>query len=63
MIPTDFDYFRPDDLQEAEAIYQELNDQKRNPVFYSGGSEIISMSRVGSIAPRGSNRFKSDSRV
>ncbi len=51
MIPTDFDYFRPDDLQEAEAIYQELNDQKRNPVFYSGGSEIISMSRVGSIAP------------
>jgi len=49
MIPFDFDYYRPETLHEAVHIYQEL--KSANPFYYSGGSEIISMSRLGSICP------------
>lgn len=49
MIPINFDYYRPDTLDEAVNIYHELSLDKKKPVYYGGGSEIISMSRVGSI--------------
>ena len=42
MIPNNFNYYKPDTLEES---------QNRNPVFYSGGSEIITMARASSIAP------------
>ena len=51
MIPADFDYYRPDTLKEAAAVYADLKRQGRVPLYYAGGSEIISMSRVGSITP------------
>lgn len=49
MIPYTFDYYRPDTIGEAFQIYQELDDAGKEPLYYSGGSEIISMARVNNI--------------
>lgn len=51
MIPVPFAYYRPDTLDEAAQIYSELTNQCKDPVFYGGGTEIITMARVGSICP------------
>ncbi|HEX2945585.1 MAG TPA: FAD binding domain-containing protein [Clostridia bacterium] len=49
MIPFNFDYYRPDTLEEATRAYRELDSRSLEPVYYSGGSEIISMARVHNI--------------
>lgn len=49
MIPFDFDYYKPDALQEAVDIYRLLDSQGKEPLYYSGGSEIISMARANNI--------------
>lgn len=49
MIPFEFDYYRPDTIGEAVEIYKYLDSQGRKPLYYSGGSEIISMARVHNI--------------
>lgn len=49
MIPFNFDYYRPDTIEEAVNIYKELASQGKEPLYYSGGSEIISMARVNNI--------------
>lgn len=49
MIPFNFDYYRPDTILEAVQIYKELESQGKEPLFYGGGSEIISMARVHNI--------------
>ncbi|HML37660.1 MAG TPA: FAD binding domain-containing protein [Bacillota bacterium] len=49
MIPYTFDYYRPGTIEEAVHIYQELDAAGKSPLYYSGGSEIISMARVNNI--------------
>lgn len=49
MIPFDFDYYRPDSVDEAVQIYKELDLLGKAPVYYGGGSEIISMARVSNL--------------
>ena len=51
MIPFDFIYCRPSTLTEAQEAYVQLQDQGMHPLYYAGGSEIITMSRAGSIKP------------
>lgn len=51
MIPFDFIYVRPDTLTEAAAICAQLKAEAKEPLYYSGGSEIITMCRAGSIRP------------
>ncbi|MCL2033774.1 MAG: FAD binding domain-containing protein [Oscillospiraceae bacterium] len=51
MIASDFIYCRPDTLKEAATVYAKLAGEGKSPVYYGGGSEIITMSRAGSIAP------------
>lgn len=51
MIPFDFDYYRPESIQEALYKYNELNNTGKKPLFYGGGTEIISMARVNNIHP------------
>jgi len=51
MIPYDFDYYLPDTWQEAVDIFHSLKAEGKNPLYYGGGTEIISMARVGSIRP------------
>jgi CO/xanthine dehydrogenase FAD-binding subunit len=51
MIPYDFLYCRPYTLEEAREAFLSLQADGKNPVYYAGGSETITMSRAGSIKP------------
>jgi CO/xanthine dehydrogenase FAD-binding subunit len=51
MIPFEFIYCRPDSLKEAVDVYHQLRKEGKNPVYYAGGSEIITMCRTSSIQP------------
>ncbi|MGE4277927.1 MAG: xanthine dehydrogenase family protein subunit M [Lawsonibacter sp.] len=50
MIPFDFEYHRPDTIKEAADIFQNLDAAGKSPVYYGGGSELISMARVGNLS-------------
>ncbi len=49
MIPFNFDYYRPFSIDEAVQIYKELDLQRKEPIYYGGGYEIISMARFHNI--------------
>lgn len=49
MIPFDFEYYRPETLTEAGEIFQNLETEGKNPMYYGGGTEIISMARMSNI--------------
>jgi len=49
MIPFDFVYYKPDTLQEAVDAYRDAYARGLKPLYYGGGTEIISMGRVNSI--------------
>lgn len=49
MIPNKFEYYKPDTLEEAYNLYNELSSQSKNPLYYGGGTEIITMSRANNI--------------
>lgn len=51
MIPFDFIYCRPSTCTEAYEAFVQLKTEGKSPVYYGGGSEIITMSRAGSIKP------------
>lgn len=51
MIPCDFDYYLPDTLKEATDIYGSLQREGKQPLYYGGGTEIISMARVSNLKP------------
>lgn len=52
MILYNFDYYRPDTIDEAVQIFKQLDRENKNPLYYGGGSEIISMARVHNIHTR-----------
>lgn len=45
MIPFDFQYYRPDTIEEATTIFKDLRDKKLSPIYYGGGTEIITQAR------------------
>lgn len=49
MIPTKFEYYKSDTLEEAFLAFNDLNLQGKNPMYYSGGTEIITMARANNI--------------
>lgn len=49
MIPFDFEYYRPETPEEAFSCFARLSKAGKAPVWYAGGTELISMARVGSI--------------
>ncbi len=51
MIPGDFIYCKTDTLKEAAEAYKGYAKEGRQVCYYGGGSEIITMSRAGSICP------------
>jgi len=51
MIPFGFSYLRPDTLEEAVSAHREFAQKGGTALYYAGGSEIITMSRVGAIRP------------
>lgn len=49
MIAFDFAYYRPATVREAVEVYSELSSQGCHPVYYGGGTETISLARIGSV--------------
>lgn len=49
MISFDFEYYRPNTIEEAFNIFNKLFDSGKKPVYYGGGAEIISLARVNQI--------------
>jgi CO/xanthine dehydrogenase FAD-binding subunit len=50
MIPFDFDYYKPDTVREAVRLYRDLSAQGKEPLYYSGGTEIITLGRLNLVA-------------
>lgn len=48
-IPFDFAYYRPENALEATQLYQQLKASGQSPLYYGGGTEIISMARVSNL--------------
>lgn len=51
MIPIDFMYCQAETLQKAAKIHAQFLADGLSPVYYGGGTEIITMLRAGSISP------------
>lgn len=49
MIPFDFKYYKPETIEEAILLYDDLDSKGMKPLYYGGGTEIISMSRAHNI--------------
>jgi carbon-monoxide dehydrogenase medium subunit len=49
MLPFDFDFYKPATLKEAVDLFQYLNKQGRQPLFISGGTELITLGRINLV--------------
>jgi CO/xanthine dehydrogenase FAD-binding subunit len=49
MISFDFDYYKPSTYQEAVQMFQLADANGQEPLYYSGGTEIISMARLKEV--------------
>lgn len=49
MIPFDFDYYRPDTVHEAVRLFAHLDDCQKDPLYFGGGTEIITFARSQNI--------------
>lgn len=49
MISFDFEYHKPDSLEEAIECYRKLTSENKSVMYYGGGTEIISMARAESL--------------
>jgi xanthine dehydrogenase molybdenum-binding subunit len=49
MIEFDFEYYRPSTIEEAVGLYHTLHTSGKMPIYYSGGTEIITLARSGQI--------------
>lgn len=46
MLPFDFEYYKPVTLKEAVELFQTLDRQGKQPMFFSGGTELITLGRI-----------------
>ncbi|MGP7817803.1 FAD binding domain-containing protein [Niallia sp. 01092] len=44
-----FDYFLPADLEEATSLFHTLNKDKKHPLYFSGGTEILTLGRLNMV--------------
>ncbi|TDF98022.1 FAD binding domain-containing protein [Paenibacillus piri] len=51
MIPFDFDYYKPSTVRKAVELFQHLQARGKKPLYFSGGTEIITWARRNSIQP------------
>ncbi|KXZ23247.1 xanthine dehydrogenase [Bacillus nakamurai] len=49
MIPFDFEYVKPKTIQETTNLFHSLAAEKKTPLYYSGGTEIITLGRLNLI--------------
>lgn len=50
MIPFDFEYYRPTSLNQAIETFLNLESAGKDPMYYGGGTEFISMGRMSNLA-------------
>ncbi len=51
MIPFDFEYYVPETVEEAVELFAGLEEAGKEPLYYSGGTEIITFCRQQIIKP------------
>ena len=49
MIAYDFQYHRPSSIEEAVSLFQSLDREGKEPLYFSGGTEIITLGRVNRV--------------
>ncbi|MFC0560256.1 FAD binding domain-containing protein [Halalkalibacter alkalisediminis] len=49
MISFDFEYYKPATILEAIELYQALYEQGKEPIYFSGGTEVLTLGRVNKI--------------
>ena len=49
MLPFNFDYYKPESIKEAIELYQTLKVQGKTPLYYGGGTEIITLGRLNLV--------------
>lgn len=49
MIPFEFEYYRPDTIQEAMQTYHKLKNEGKKTIFYGGGTEFITLARLNTL--------------
>jgi CO/xanthine dehydrogenase FAD-binding subunit len=52
VIPFNFEYYRPPTIQEAVQLFRQLAHQGKEPLYYSGGTEIITLGRINRVYTR-----------
>ncbi|WP_097028269.1 FAD binding domain-containing protein [Clostridium peptidivorans] len=52
MIAFNFEYYKPDSLGEAVKLYRKLSESGKEPLYYSGGTEIITMARRNDLVTK-----------
>lgn len=52
MIAFNFEYYKPDSLDEAVKLYRKLSESGKEPLYYSGGTEIITMARRNDLVTK-----------
>ena len=49
MLPFDIEYYRPDTIEEAVKLYRRLRENNQEPVFYGGGTELLTRARLQDV--------------
>ncbi|MFS0645662.1 FAD binding domain-containing protein [Siminovitchia sp. 179-K 8D1 HS] len=52
MLPPYVEYYRPTKILEAVELFQELEQAGKQPMYYSGGTEILTLGRLNIDTPR-----------
>ncbi len=52
MIAFNFEYYKPDSLDEAVKLHKGLSESGKEPLYYSGGTEIITMARRNDLVTK-----------
>lgn len=51
MIPFDFEYYLPQTAEEAINLFTRLDSEEKKPIYYAGGTEVITFCRQQKITP------------
>ncbi|WP_462412634.1 FAD binding domain-containing protein [Neobacillus sp. Marseille-QA0830] len=49
MLSADIEYYRPATIKEATDLFFSLKGEKKHPIYYSGGTEILTLGRLGLV--------------
>jgi CO/xanthine dehydrogenase FAD-binding subunit len=49
LISYDFEYYLPSSISEAVHLFEELHGKGKDPIYFSGGTEIITLGRLNTV--------------